>query len=404
METPERSLDGTSLYRGPVPGDLLDVILVVLAAVFAIEGYRQGFIVCVLGCIGFLAGAAIGAAFSAGVARFLVSGPAPRALAAIIVVFITAVIGQLLASLAGLAVRVRVTWRPATLADGLGGAAVSVVSVLLIAWLIGSAVTNAPFSAGSRLVNSSVVLRGVDRFMSPFSGFRLLLDSPYAQFFGALGADGALSVPPNGRVLDSPGLARDRPSIVKIVGKACQQKLQGTGFVFAPHHVLTNAHVVAGVTRPRVRTRQAGSLPARVVLFDPRRDVAVLYVPKLNAPSLRFARHAEAGSSAILAGYPRGMPFTPVPARVGNETAVTIAGIYLHATVTREIYEVRAMVEPGNSGGPLLAPNGDVYGVVFATVVDEPGYGVALTSGEVLPDASTGTAATTPVSTQNCTP
>ena len=40
-----------------MPGDLLDVILVALAAAFAVEGYRQGFVVGALGVIGFLGGA-----------------------------------------------------------------------------------------------------------------------------------------------------------------------------------------------------------------------------------------------------------------------------------------------------------------------------------------------------------
>src|SRR6478672_3651280 len=105
-----------ALYGGAVPGDLLDLILIVLAAAFAVAGYRQGFIVGVLSCIGFLVGAAVGATFSPGVA--------------IILVFIAAMIGQLLASLLGVAARSRVTWRPVAMVDALGGAVVSVFSVL----------------------------------------------------------------------------------------------------------------------------------------------------------------------------------------------------------------------------------------------------------------------------------
>jgi len=73
-------------YRGWVSADLLDLILVVLAAAFAVAGYRQGFIVGVLSCIGFLAGAALGATFSPSVATFLVHEPSQQALVAIILV------------------------------------------------------------------------------------------------------------------------------------------------------------------------------------------------------------------------------------------------------------------------------------------------------------------------------
>src|SRR4029077_7484363 len=144
-----------ALYGGAVPGDLLDLILIALAAAFAVAGYRQGFIVGVLSFVGFLGGAAVGAVFSPAIARALVSGPARQALVAIIVVFLAAMVGQLVASVAGAAVPSRVTWRHATFVDATGGAVVSVISVLLIAWLIGSAVVNAPLpplaGAGGKL-------------------------------------------------------------------------------------------------------------------------------------------------------------------------------------------------------------------------------------------------------------
>jgi S1-C subfamily serine protease len=406
-------LVGFARYCGRVPGDVLDVILVVLAALFAVAGYREGFVVGVLGCVGFLAGAVAGAVFAPKVAQLVVHGAAQQVIAALVMVFITAVAGQLLASLAGVAVRRRFTWRPATFADALGGAVVSVVSVLFIAGFIGSAVAGAPPSVVSRQVDSSVVLKGVDQILPPagFSSLRGLLgDSPYGQLFGPFGlAGGPRIAPVDGRVLDSPGLGTDKPSIVKITGLApgCRPAAlqEGTGLVFAPHHILTNAHVVAGVTKgPWVSNGQARPVLARVVLFDPRRDLAVLYAPQLSAPPLHFARHAVAGGDAIVAGYPRGQPLTAVPARVGDQVAAQSPDIYLAGTVIRDIYWIRARVEPGNSGGPLLAPNGTIYGVVFATSTVQPGYAVALTSGEVLPDARASAAATTPVSTQNCTP
>src|SRR5437879_8053162 len=130
-----------------MPGDLLDLILIVLAAAFAVAGYRQGFIVGVLSCIGFLAGAAVGAAFSPGVAKFLVHGSSQEALVAIILVFIAAMIGQLLASLLGVVARSRVTWRPVAMVDALGGAAASVASGQLIAWFTGPSAVTAPCPA-----------------------------------------------------------------------------------------------------------------------------------------------------------------------------------------------------------------------------------------------------------------
>jgi S1-C subfamily serine protease len=403
-----------ALYGGAVPGDLLDLILIALAAAFAVAGYRQGFIIGVLSFVGFLGGAAVGAVFSPAIARALVSGPAKQALVAIVVVFIAAMIGQLLASLAGAAVRSRVTWRPVAFVDAVGGAVVSVISVLLIAWLIGSAVANAPFPAVAGQVSGSVVLRGVDRIMPPtahlmFSDFRRLLASgPYTQVFGALGAEGALTVPPpDPAVVHAPGVARARPSVVKIVGTApgCSRTLEGSGFVFAPQRVLTNAHVVAGVRGPVQVTATGRRHPfdGTVVLYDPERDVAVLYVPGLRARALAFASPPPSrGASAIVAGYPLNQRFTAVPARIGSEQSANSPDIYQARTVTRDIYAIRAVVRPGNSGGPLLTPGGAVDGMVFAAAVDLNDTGYALTGTEVASDVRAGRTGTAAVSTQGC--
>ena len=399
-------------YREQVPGDLLDLILIALAAAFAVAGYRQGFIVGVLSFVGFLGGAAVGAAISPRIATTLAKGATQQALVAIVVVFLAAMLGQLLASVLGATMRSHVTWRPAAFVDAVGGAVVSVLSVLLIAWLIGSAVANAPFRGIATQVSRSAVLRGVDRFMPPsahtmFSDFRRLVASgPYTQVFGALGAEGALSVrPPSNAVLNSAGLARAANSIVKVVGNApaCSRRIEGSGFVYAPHHVITNAHVVAGVTEgPTVITRGHASFHARVVLYDPERDVAVLYVPGLSARSLHFLPTAAPSSDAIVAGYPLNHQFSAVPARIGGEQPATGPDIYQAQNVTRQIYTVRAVVRPGNSGGPLLATNGHVYGVVFAAAVGVPDTGYALTGPEVAPDAQQGAGAVGAVSTQGC--
>lgn len=391
---------------------MLDLILIALAAAFAVAGYRQGFIVGVLSFVGFLGGAALGAALSPRIAQ-LVEGPGPQALVAIVVVFLGAVIGQLIASLVGAAVRSRVTWRPAALVDAVGGAGVSVVSVLLIAWLIGSAVANTPLPTVSGMVRGSAVLRGLDRFMPPaahtmFSSFHQFLSSgPYPQVFAGLAPDGSLTVGPvHPSVVHAAALARDKPSIVKVKGWApqCRQRLEGSGFVIAPEHVLTNAHVVAGVTGgPVVAQGQRAPLAAHVVLYDPQRDVAVLYVPGLTAPPLRFAGDAPRGSDAIVAGYPQDHGFTAVAARVDVEQSANTVDIYDTHYVTRQIYRIRALVQPGNSGGPLLARGGSVYGVVFAAALNRENTGYVLTAGEVASDARTGAKATVPVSTQACT-
>ena len=385
------------------------MILVVLAAAFALEGYRQGFVVGALGVIGFLTGAAAGAALSPGVAQALVRSPSQRALVAIVVVFLVALTGQLLASLAGAALRSRLAWRPATVMDAAGGAAVSAMSVLLIAWFIGSAVASAPFPAVARQVDYSVVLRGVGRLMpgpahDMFSGFgRMLARGPSGQVFWGLGGANAWAMrPPAPGVVHAPGLASARHSIVMIEGSSATCRAgEGSGFVLAPHHVLTNAHVVAATTRVLVvADGRPARYRARVVYFDPRRDIAVLYVPGLHAQPLHLAPGARRGGEAIVAGYPHGRALTAAPARIGAKVATVSPTIYRGGAVIRHVYTVRADIQPGNSGSPLLAPGGSVYGMVFAALTRAGNAGYALAAGEVLPAARAAAGRTAAVSTQ----
>jgi S1-C subfamily serine protease len=397
-----------------VPGDLLDLVLIALIAAFAVAGYRQGFIIGVLSLAGFVLGVAGGAFIAPGISRALAKSVQWQAFIAILVVFAAAVIGMLIASGLGVAVRSRLTGRPATVVDSLGGAAVNIVAVLIVAWLIGSFLQNAQFSGISRQVDDSAVLRTVDSvmpravlYLPVFPGLHSLLSNGlYSQVFSAIGAEGSLTLAPASKtVLKAPALARDEQSIVKIEGIAssCSQQIEGSGFVIAPHHVLTNAHVVAGVTvGPYVYQPGGPQLAAHVVLYDPLRDLAVLYVPGLSAPVLKLAGPASNGTSAIVAGYPEDHPFTVVPARIGYSMQASGPNIYATQDVTRQIYPIKADIRSGNSGGPLLARDGQVYGVVFAASTAYADIGYALTSSEVMSDVTTGGQETKDVSTQSC--
>jgi S1-C subfamily serine protease len=199
----------------------------------------------------------------------------------------------------------------------------------------------------------------------------------------------------------TPAAARAaRRGTVKIEGAAGAEGREGTGFVYASRRVLTNAHVVAGIDRPGVRVGGTGrSYPARVVFFDPGRDVAVLYVPGLRAPVLRFAPGAGRGDAAVVAGYPQNGSLDLRAATVTSRVRAIGADIYSAHTVTREVYAIRATIRPGDSGGPLLAPDGRVLGMVFARSASDDGTGYALTAAEVTGDAERAATATAPVDT-----
>jgi len=397
-----------------VPGDLLDLILLALIAAFAVAGYRQGFIIGVLSLAGFVVGVSIGAVIAPSVSRALAKSVPWQAFIAILVVFGVAVLCMLMASGIGVAVRSRLTGRPATIADSLGGAAVNVVAVVIVAWLIGSFVLNAPFPVIASQVNRSAVLSTVDRvmphsalYLPVFPQLRSLLSNGlYTQVFSAIGAENGLNLAaPDPAVLSSRALGRVEPSIVKIEGIApsCSLRIEGSGFVISPQHVLTNAHVVAGVTTgPYVYATNGRVYHGRVVLYDPSRDLAVIDVPGLTAAALQFAPQAADGTNAIVAGYPLDHPLTVAAARIGRSVTAYGPNIYQTAVVHRSIYPIRAQIEPGNSGGPLLSLSGRVYGVVFAASTSISDRGYALTAAEVDGDAAAASSATAPVSTGAC--
>jgi S1-C subfamily serine protease len=393
---------------------VLDLILLVVIAAFAVSGYRQGFIVGILSFFGFVGGALIGAEFGPSISRALVGGQTQQDVIAVVLLVSFAVIGQFIASSIGAAMRSTVTWHSATVLDSVGGAVVSVVSVLLIAWVVGSVLIESPFPVVDTQVNNSLTLQTLDTFMpSPaktmFSDFRRLLasNSTYAQVFSGIGAERILAIPaPDPTVVDTRGVQAASASVVRVQGVApsCGRAIEGSGFVISPDHVLTNAHVVAGVTsRQTVSVGHGPPLRATVVYYDPQVDVAVLYVPGLNLRPLQFAASASPGDNAVVAGYPLdAATLHLVPARIGGIQNAQGQNIYQTSTVTRQIYEIRAVVKSGNSGGPLLSPTGTVDGVVFAAAVGESHTGFALTAAEVSADASAGAQLTTAVSTGAC--
>jgi S1-C subfamily serine protease len=390
---------------------LLDVILLLLVVAFGITGYRQGFIVGALSFVGFFGGGVLGTVVAPIIARSVVDGGAQQALLAIVIVFLTATVGQLLASTVGAALRSRVVWDSARVVDAIGGSFVSAIALLLVAWLIGTAVARSPFDALRNQVGNSTVLGAVegvipDGAQDLFSSFRSFVDqTEFPAVFGGLGGESIVPVDePDPAVLSTKELRKARRSIVKVVGIApqCQRRVEGTGFVFAPQRVMTNAHVVAGVRRTTVLTQGGIPVRAEVVVYDPKRDIAVLHAPRLRLSPLDFRADAKRGDGAVVAGFPKGQPFTAVAARVRAKQLASAPDIYHAGEVTREIFSIRGTVQRGNSGGPLLAPNGDVYGVIFAAALGDKETGYALTAREVGPDVQAGRSATRPVSTLEC--
>jgi S1-C subfamily serine protease len=196
--------------------------------------------------------------------------------------------------------------------------------------------------------------------------------------------------------------AAARASTVKVLGQACGYVLEGSGFVAAPGTVVTNAHVVAGERQTQVVVNNT-TYPATVVLFDPTFDIAVLHTTAPLGPPLHIdPGTTPAGTKGAIVGYPEDGPLTVDPASVAAPFDAQGRNIYNEGTVTRPVYEVDADIEPGNSGGPLVGPNGEVIGVVFSRSTVYSGVGYALASPGVLSHVQQASGRTAAVSTGSC--
>ncbi|CAM5586386.1 Serine protease OS=Streptomyces alboniger OX=132473 GN=CP975_19260 PE=4 SV=1 [Streptomyces alboniger] len=398
--------------------NVLDVLLLLAAVWFAVVGYRQGFVVGILSVIGFLGGGLVAVYLLPIVWDALKDDDAAgvsttAAVVAVVIVIVCASIGQAFTTHLGNKLRRYITWQPARALDATGGALVNVVAMLLVAWLIGSALAGTTLPTVGKEVRNSKVLLGVSRALPGqadtwFNDFSsVLAQNGFPQVFSPFSNEPITEVqPPDPKLAKSEVARTAKRSIVKVRGEArsCGKVLEGTGFVFADRRVMTNAHVVGGVDEPTVQIGDTNqTYDAKVVLYDWERDIAVLDVPTLKAPALKFtSKDASSGAGAIVAGFPEDGPYDVRPARVRGRIQAKGPDIYHRGTVRRDVYSLYATVRQGNSGGPLLTPDGKVYGVVFAKSLDDPDTGYALTADEVREDIERGRTANQEVDSQGC--
>ncbi|TDC22183.1 MarP family serine protease [Streptomyces sp. 8K308] len=373
--------------------NLLDVVLLLGAVLAALSGYQRGLIAGVISLAGFVGGAVLGVWLLPFVVDAVEPGSAAATLVALLVVLVPAAIGQALAWPLAMRLRDRLHWAPVRWLDGVGGAAFNAVALLLVAWIVASALIPTPSPGLNRAVQESRVLGGVqDRmpaqaptWFSRATG--ALTDAGFPQVFNPFENAPTAEVPaPSGDNVTQAAVAAAQNSTVKIAASSGLTGQEGSGWVFADRRVLTNAHVVDGASAVSVQIGGVGEhLPATVVLSDPDVDVAVLDVPGLTAPTLALADDAGTGDPAVVAGYPENGGLDVRAATVAGRTNAQGQDIHGDSVVVRDIYTIRGLVRPGNSGGPLLTTDGQVFGMVFARSVTDQETGYVLTADQIRP-------------------
>ncbi|MFJ2947042.1 MarP family serine protease [Streptomyces sp. NPDC087226] len=387
--------------------DLLDILLLLVVLAYAASGYRRGLLAGCVSLAGFVGGAVVGVWMLPWVMDLVTPGTTRATVTAVFTVLLPAVAGHELAGRLALRLRRELDRGPLRVADGVGGAVANSVAVLIVAWVVASVLGASSSPLVTSAIRDSRLLGAVQDTMPDttpgwFSrATSALTEAGFPQVFNPFENESTAEVAaPTGDSVTAAATRAAQRSTVKVEGVAGAQGREGSGFVYAAGHVMTNAHVVAGIDEPTVRVGGVGQVyEARVVLFDPRKDVAVLYVPDLRAPVLDFDDDADRGDSAVVAGYPQDGDLNLQAATVANRVRARGQNIYNDATVTREIYSIRSTVRPGNSGGPLLTADGRVYGVVFARSTSDAETGYVLTADEVAEDAERAADATAPVDT-----
>ncbi|MEJ5945422.1 MarP family serine protease [Pseudokineococcus basanitobsidens] len=404
------TLPGTDVVSA---GLITDVVVALLAVLSVLSGFRRGLVLGALSLVGFVgAGWAAAALLPDALAGW--EPPWQRTVLVLGGVLVAALLGQALLVAVGVRLRALVPWTPLRVLDGLLGALMSLAVLAVLVWFAAGALRAAPVPVLTRAVEGSAVVSAVEDAAPVEAG------SVFAELGSALEAGGFPRVFTDGREAIAPASPPDpaasaearavagqvRGSVVKVTGVAqeCRRGVEGTGFVVAPGRVVTNAHVVAGVDAPSVQVGGEGApLGATVVLYDPERDLAVLDVPDLEAPALPLGEELAAGDAAAVVGFPLDGPYDVEAATVRQVVRALGEDVYGDPGVVREVYALRADVQPGNSGGPLVDLDGDVVGVVFARSVDDAGTGYALTLEESAPVLEAASSASGPVDTQGCT-
>ena len=354
----------------------VDWIALAFVALTALLGYKKGLIASALSVAGIVAGAIIGARLAPQLLTGGSNAPyTPRA--GLAGAAFGALLFETLGAFVGGAARGAIPLPPLRALDSLGGLLLGIVAGLALVWVVGASALLVPGQRDLRhAAQQSLVLQRLYDVVPPSSVMKILARvDPFPAIAGPL----APVAPPDPELLDSPGVRRAAPSVVRVLGTACGLRIAGSGWMVAPSLVVTAAHVVAGEQDTTVTdTTSQLARPAIVVAFDKRNDIALLRVDGLHLRPLELSK-PKAGRPVAILGYPENGPLTVVPGRLGETSVVLSEDAYGHGPVARTITSVRGDVRHGDSGGPTIDNEGRVATTVFAERLgSKGGFGIPI--------------------------
>lgn len=392
--------------------NLVDVLLTISVLLAISSGWQLGIIRGITGFVGLV----LGAWFALQLIPIIVAtfdlGLGWRVFGGIAAIVTLAMVGQSLGFSLGSLVRSALSWSPIRFIDSLFGSGFRMVSWAIVVWLAASVLAFLPENTLTNQVRGSQIVQQIDGLAPTVADQataalrNVLRNTSFPQVFAGIGPTIEHTVDPaNPNVVTDAEVVRTFDSVVEVLAEApaCEMKMVGTGFLYSDGRIMTNAHVVAGADQVAIRREGASKqFRARVVVFDPRLDVAVLAVEDFRGTPLRFAAEAPVGQESVVPGFTGGNPLSPDAARISDVLVARGHDIYGEGRVDREIYVVRSSIAPGDSGAPLVDLDGRVLGVVFAAGTELKDAGYVLTANAVRRAAELGTTANESVSLGKC--
>jgi S1-C subfamily serine protease len=338
-----------------------DWIAVAVIGFTAYVGVRRGFVTGVLSLIGLVGGAVFGAEAAPKLVGDL-SGYIP--LVALFAAALGGMVGQMAGLFVGNTVREAVSVvPPLRILDSAGGVALGALTGMALVWAIGAVFLYVPGQSElRRLAQESRVVSALTGAVPPA---RVIDAVGRIDPFTALAGPDVDVGDPDPAIAALPTVRAARDSVVRVQGFACGLGIEGSGWIVRPELVVTNAHVVAGVSSPSVDRGDSRSARGQVVAFDAANDVALVRVPGLRGQPLRFSS-AQRGAYGALLGFPLNGPYAVTPVRVGGSANIAARNVYGHIEIRRQVIGLRGDAQSGNSGGPVLDVNGRVVGTLFA--------------------------------------
>jgi len=387
--------------------DILDLVILALIAVLAISGYRRGLTWGGLAMLGLVIGSIVGAVIAPPLTQLLSPGPGSAAQPLIAAgIFLAALlIIEGIGSAIGYRARVATLRTRLAALDSVAGSLTGAFGVLFVFWFIGFTFANSALGVVSGQIAGSAIERTLLNIAPEPPAF-LARVQEFLQSNSFIGLSPDLPAEPLPSSIDTTGVRQAQAATSRVIAYGCgglDGAVAGSAWPVGDDLMLTNAHVVAGSTSVEVDPPGAGGLSARVVLFDPDVDVAVLYVPGLQMNALPIlSGYPPTGTQGAVIGYPEGGAEQEAPASVRGTLDATTWNIYYSGYVTRETVVENADVIPGDSGGPLVDLDGQVIGVTFAmsTSTDDEGYALATT--DILPEIQAAQGRTAAVGTGSC--